>query len=58
MRFNLANVEIDNRDSETTWLHIRSHPEFQDDITLELTRNDLLELIANMDENNPKEEDL
>lgn len=41
----LEDVEIDNRDSETTWLH------FPDGNILEITRDDCVQLVWNMAEN-------
>jgi hypothetical protein len=46
-RVTLNELEIDNRDSTTTWLHIQD----KDVDTIELTLDDLFALIRNMIEN-------
>lgn len=48
-KLTLNDCEIDNRDITTTELHFK-------DFTLEVTRNELLDLVTNMDENNPDDE--
>jgi len=45
IKYLLDECQIDNRDSECTWIHLPTGD------TLELTRDDLKSLLRNMDEN-------
>lgn len=52
MKIHLDEFEIDNRDINTTELHLTKDGTR---ITLEVTREQLIGLLVNMDENNPEE---
>jgi hypothetical protein len=50
MYYGMEQIEVDNRDSLTTWLR------FPNGIILEVTLQDLQDLIQNMNDNAVKEE--
>ena len=50
-KYTLEDAEWDNRDPETTWLHFN-----ESDITIEITRDDCVQLVWNMAENAVVEE--